>query len=816
MRFPTLWSGPSPGHQGPTLFAKAGYRHAAARIRRVRGQARYNGGHLPFPSDALLPTALRWLIYPFVVLLGLAAMVVAMVVIVLSLTYPNLPSLEILTDYRPKIPLRVFTADGHLLGEFGEERRAVVSIQDVPAIMKQAILAAEDERFYQHGGIDTLGVLRAVYTNLLSGGKRQGASTITQQVAKNFFLSSEKTYTRKLYEALLAFKIENNLSKDQIFELYINQIFLGQRAYGFAAAAHIYFGKPLADLTIAEAAMLAGLPKAPSAYNPVVNPKRARIRQQYVLRRMNELGYINDQQYKAALEQALVIRRDVNETPMHAEFVTEMARQMTVERFPEDAYTRGLRVYTTILRDDQEAAYQSVRRGVFDYDRRHGYRGAEAYVDLGEINSEQDETLDELLADFPDSEDLHPAIVLQADSKKVRAYRRGGDIVTVSGDGLKFAARMIDDKAPPNKRLRRGAVIRVQSEDKSNWRIVQMPEVEAAFLAADPHDGAIRALVGGFDFNRSKFNHVTQAWRQPGSSFKPFIYSAALERGFTPASVINDEPISFPATVTGSQAWEPKNYDGKYEGPMRMRTALAKSKNMVSIRLLQASGVHFVQDYITRFGFQASRHPPYLTMALGAGSVTLWEMVTAYAVFANGGYRVRPYIVREIQDEKKQVLARAEPLTAGDESLRAIDPRNAFLMDSMLRDVTIYGTAARASATLKRKDLAGKTGTTNEHVDAWFCGYQQTVVGCSWIGFDQPRNLGNGETGGTAALPTWIGYMARVLKDAPEAFLPTPEGIVAIDSQTSGKGPAQELFYKENAPSELEPEPPVDNSKPED
>ncbi|WP_287631987.1 penicillin-binding protein 1A [Accumulibacter sp.] len=764
-----------------------------------------------------MPTAIRWLIYPIVAVLGFAAIAIAMVVVVLSLTYPNLPSLEILTDYRPKIPLRIFTADGYLLGEFGEERRAVVNIHEVPAIMKQAILAAEDERFYQHGGVDTMGVLRALHANLLSGGKRQGASTITQQVAKNFFLSSEKTYTRKFYEALLSLKIEHNLSKDQIFELYINQIFLGQRAYGFAAAAQIYFGKPLTELTLAETAMLAGLPKAPSAYNPVVNPKRARIRQQYVLHRMRELGFISEAQHEAALEQALIIRRDVTGTPIHAEFVTEMARQIAAERFPDDVYTRGLRVYTTIVKDDQDAAHASVRRGVLDYDRRHGYRGAEAYVDLGETKSEQDEALEELLLDFQDAEDLQPAIVLQADTKKIRAYRRGGEVITISGDGLKFAAPMIEDKAPPNKRIRRGAIIRVQADEKNNWRIVQMPEVEAAFLAADPRDGAVRALVGGFDFNRNKFNHVTQAWRQPGSSFKAFIYSAALERGFTPASIINDEPISFPSTVTGSQAWEPKNYDGKYEGPMRMRTALAKSKNMVSIRLLQASGVRFVQDYITRFGFEASRHPPYLTMALGAGSVTPWEMVAAYAVFANGGYRIRPYIVREIQDDKKQVLARAEPVTAGDDHLRAIDPRNAYLMDSMLRDVTIYGTAARASATLKRRDLAGKTGTTNEHVDAWFCGYQQTVVGCSWIGFDQPRNLGKGETGGTAALPTWIAFMAKVLKDVPESFLPAPEGLVTVPDSSSGKGPAEELFYRENAPAALEPEPPLDDSiKPED
>ena len=767
--------------------------------------------------DVPLPNISRWIAYPFLLLAGLVAMALGLAAVVLILTYPNLPSLEILTDYRPKIPLRVYTADGHLIGEFGEERRAVVHIQDVPEVMKHAILAAEDERFYQHNGIDALGVLRAAVTNFIGGGKRQGASTITQQVAKNFFLSSEKTYTRKLYEALLSFKIENNLSKDQIFELYINQIFLGQRAYGFGAAAQIYFGKPLKDITTAEAAMLAGLPKAPSAFNPVVNPKRASLRQQYVLRRMRELGFINEKEHEAALKQPLVVKRETNEFAVHAEYVAEMARQMAAERFPEDVYTRGLRVYTTITKADQDAAFTSLRRNVLDYDRRHGYRGAEAYVEMADIGSDQDEALDELLQDFHDSEDLHPAVVLAADSKLIRAYRRGGEVINIAGDGLKLAARMLDDKAPPNKRLRRGAVIRVQTDDKGAWRVTQMPEVESAFLSADPQNGAIRALVGGFDYNRNKFNHTTQAWRQPGSSFKPFIYSGALEKGFTPASIVLDEPISLPASVTGSQAWEPKNYDGKYEGPMRLRTALAKSKNMVSIRLLQHAGVHFIQDYVTRFGFEAEKHPPYLTMALGAGSVTPWQMVTAYAVFANGGYRVAPFIVHDILDEKGQVLAEAQPVNAGEGSPLVIDPRNAYLMDSMLRDVTIYGTAARASATLKRRDLAGKTGTTNEHVDAWFCGYQRTVVGCSWIGFDQPKNLGNGETGGSAALPAWIGYMAKVLKNVPETFPPQPEGLVALDAVSPGKGPAKELFYKENVPPTLEPEPPQDfNAKPVD
>ena len=750
-----------------------------------------------------MPNVSRWVLYVFLLLAGLVAIVAAMVTVVLALAYPNLPSLEILTDYRPKIPLRVYTADGYLIGEFGEERRAVVQIQDVPNVMKQAILAAEDERFYQHGGIDALGVLRAAVSNILGGGKKQGASTITQQVAKNFFLSSEKTYVRKVYEALLSFKIETNLSKDQILELYINQIFLGQRAYGFAAASQTYYGKPLKEITPAEAAMLAGLPKAPSRFNPVVNPTRAKQRQQYVLRRMRELGFLTDAQYDEALKQALVIKRETSEYAVHAEYVAEMARQMATERFPEDIYSRGLKVYTTILKNDQEAAYASLRKGVLDYDRRHGYRGAEAYVDMSDIASDQDEDLDEMLQDFSDSSDLHPAIVLEASTKQIRAYRRGSEIVMLTGEGLRLAAKMLDDKAPANKRLRRGAVIRVQTDDKNNWRVAQMPEVEAAFLSIDPQTGAIRSLVGGFDFNRNKFNHATQAWRQPGSSFKPFIYSGSLEKGFTPASIIEDSPISFPASVTGSQSWEPKNYDGKYEGPMRMRTALAKSKNMVSIRLLQASGVHFIQDYATRFGFDADKHPPYLTMALGAGSVTPWQMVSAYSVFANGGHRIQPYIVSEMRDDKDQVLAQAQPVNAEDTPF-AIDPRNAYVMDSMLRDVTIYGTAGRASATLKRRDLAGKTGTTNEHVDAWFCGYQRTVVGCSWVGFDQPKNMGGGETGGTTALPAWIGYMSKVLKDVPQAFQPQPPGLVSVDVPWSGKGPAREIFYKENVPI-LEP-----------
>ncbi|HMT79522.1 MAG TPA: penicillin-binding protein 1A [Azonexus sp.] len=721
--------------------------------------------------------------------------------IILILTYPNLPSLEVLTDYRPKIPLRIFTADGFLIGEYGEERRAVVAIQDVPSVMKHAILAAEDDRFYQHGGIDYTGIVRAAGANLIGGGKRQGASTITQQVARNFFLTGEKTYTRKLYEALLSFKIESNLSKDQIFELYINQIFLGQRAYGFAAAAQIYFGKPLKDISIAEAAMLAGLPKAPSAYNPVVNPNRARLRQQYVLRRMHDLGYISSSQYDAALKEPLVVKRELAEYAVHAEYVAEMARQITAERFPEEVYSRGMMVYTTLNKAEQEAAYASLRKGVMDYDHRHGYRGAESYLDMKDIKSDQDEIIDEALQDIPDTGDLVPALVLSADTKQLKVYRKGGEIVTLTGDAMKFAARMIDDKAPPNKRLKRSAIVRLQKDDKNGWQISQLPEVESAFVAVDPKNGAIRALVGGFDFNRSKFNHVTQGWRQPGSSFKPFIYSASLEKGYNPNSVIADEPIVIPASQTGTAAWQPHNYDGKYEGPMKMRTALAKSKNMVSIRILQSIGTRYAQDYAGRFGFDPAKHPPYLTMALGAGSVTSWQMVTAYSVFANGGYKVNPFVVREIRDAANQIVAQSAQLEAGEEGIRVIDPRNAFMMDAMLRDVTIYGTAAKASVALKRQDLAGKTGTTNEYNDAWFCGYQMTVAACAWIGFDQPRKLGDKETGGAAALPIWIGYMNRALKDVPMQLPRAPEGLVA-----RGEGRDRSYIYAENAAKEKPPE----------
>jgi penicillin-binding protein 1A len=743
---------------------------------------------------------LRWFAFPLLALAGLGVMGLALAGFVVLLAYPHLPSIEALTAYHPKIPLRVYTADGVLIGEFGEERRSLVRMDEVPALMKQAILAAEDERFYQHTGVDYQGVLRAAYANLVSRGTAQGASTITMQVARNFFLSREKTLTRKLYEALLAFKIENSLTKDQILEIYINQIYLGQRAYGFGTAAQVYFSKTLSQLSAAEIAMLAGLPKAPSSFNPVINPKRAKQRQLYVLRRMHALSLLDDEQYEQAQTAPLSVRREaVTEYEIHAEFVAEMVRQTLYERYPEDVYSRGFRVYTTIKRADQETAYAALRQGLLDYDRRHGYRGPEGFVDL---RREQEEDYEEALQDYPDSDDILAALVLEAAPKRVKAYRRGGESVVLSGEGLKFAERTLDSRTPPNRRIRPGAVIRIQKYDKDNWQIVQIPETEGAFISVNPQDGAVRSLVGGFDFYRNQYNHVTQAWRQPGSGFKPFIYSSALEKGFTPATVINDAPVVVDAALTGGQVWEPKNYDGRYEGPMSLRTALVKSKNMVSIRILQAITPQYAQDYITRFGFDADRHPPYLTMALGAGSATPLQMARAFSVFATGGYRTEPYVIQKIVDDRGNVLAQAQPAHAGDESLRVIDARNAFIMDSMMHDVIRAGTGARAMA-LQRQDLAGKTGTTNDYIDAWFSGYQPTLVSVAWVGFDQPKKLGPGETGSVAALPIWMNYMGKTLKGTPEMVQRNPDGIAVVRVNENGlQSPdgKPEFFFRENVP----------------
>ena len=722
----------------------------------------------------------RWLLRVALWSLGLATAgalsVLVLVAVALSVAYPNLPDISELSDYRPKLPLRVFSLEGSLIGEFGEERRQLTPIAQIPKIMTDAVLAIEDARFYEHGGIDYKGVLRAAIANL-GRVKSQGASTITMQVARNVYLSSEKTYTRKIYEILLTFKLEHLLSKDQILEIYMNQIFLGNRAYGFASAAEAYFGKDLKSLSIAEAAMLAGLPKAPSSYNPIANPKRARSRQLYIIERMLENGFINAEQAAKAKQEQLKVKTNSDNSRVHAEFVAESVRQLMFAQYGEDTYTRGLNVYTTLRADQQDVAYKALRRGIMDFERRQVYRGPEKFATLPAGGQELEEAIDEALEEHPNNGDLLSAVVLEADARRVLATRQNGETIEITGEGLKPVQSGLADKAPANIRIRRGAVIRVVKTNKDTWEITQLPEVEGAFVALDPRDGSIRALVGGFDFEKNKFNHVTQAWRQPGSSFKPFIYSAALEKGFTPATVINDAPLFFDAGVTGSQPWEPKNYDGKFEGPMNLRRGLARSKNMISIRILQAVGPAYAQSWVTRFGFDEDKHPAYLTMALGAGSVTPLQMATGYAVFANGGFRVNPWLISRVTDQQGRVLVQTKPL-AQDESLRAIDPRNAFIMGSLLQEVTRTGTAASAQATLKRPDLFGKTGTTNDSMDTWFAGYQPTLAAVVWIGYDAPRKLGDRETGGGLSLPVWIRFMESALKNLPISELLPPEGVV--------------------------------------
>jgi penicillin-binding protein 1A len=731
-----------------------------------------------------LPSWARWLLKIGAGFAGLVAAGTAVALIVLAIAlavaYPNLPEISGLTDYRPKLPMRIYSADGELLAEFGEERRNFTPIKQIPQVMKDAVLASEDASFYQHPGVDYRGVLRAGLANL-NKLRSQGGSTITMQVARNFYLSTEKTYTRKIYEILLAFKIESLLSKDQILEVYMNQIFLGQRAYGFGAASEIYFGKPLKDITVAEAAMLAGLPQAPSVYNPISNPERAARSQRHIIDRMLENGFINAEQREAARAQQLRYRAP-SEMPVHAEYVAEVARQLIFSQYGEEAYTRGLNVHLTLNSNEQTVAYRALRKGIMEYERRQVYRGPEDYVDLPANPKDVDARIAEALQDHPDNDELRAAVAIEAGSKKVVAVLQSGESVTIMGEGLRPAASGLSAKAKPNTQIRAGAVIRLIRNAKGDWSITQLPEVEGAFVALDPRTGAVRAMVGGFDYAKSKFNHVTQAWRQPGSSFKPFIYSAALEKGFTPSTVINDAPLFFDAGATGSQPWEPKNYDGSFDGPMSLRRGLEKSKNMISIRILQAIGPAYAQEWITRFGFDADKHPAYLTMALGAGSVTPLQMAAAYGVFANGGYRIHPFLISKLTDAKGRVLNEPK-LPVLDESMRTLEARNAFVMSSLLHGVTRSGTAANAFARLKRTDIYGKTGTTNDSMDAWFAGGQNGVVAVVWMGYDTPRKLGDKETGGGLALPVWIDYMGSVLKGVPVQERTPPEGVINANGE---------------------------------
>ena len=729
------------------------------------------------------PWWLRALIGLVVTVVGLLIAAALVVGLVLAFSWPRLPDISELQNYQPQLPLRVYSADNALLGEFGEERRVFMPIGQIPDLMKKAVLATEDDRFYQHGGIDWPGVARALLANL-ERSRSQGASTITMQVARNFYLSRDKTFTRKLFEVLLALKIEQQMSKDQILQLYMNQIFLGRKAYGFAAAAQAYFAKPLDQLSLAQMAMLAGLPKAPSAYNPISNPQRARQRQLHVIARLQQLRWITPTQAQQARDEPLALRTAQTEDNVHAGYISETVRQMVFDRYHEAAYTRGLNVYTTIRLRDQLAAWRSVQSGVLSYELRQPYRGPDAFIDLPGAVDAIPGAIEQACADRLAADGMVCSVVLSAKPAEVKVMTEAGQIVTVSGAGLRQVRALgLSDKAQPAIKLRAGAVVWLAEDGPGQWVITQLPQVQSAFVSMNPNNGAIVSMVGGLDFARNKFNHATQAWRQPGSSFKPFIYSAALEKGITPLTVVNDAPMFFSAAQTGGESWEPKNYDGKYEGPISLRRAVAQSKNMVAIRVLDDIGPKFAQTWSTRFGFEASRQPPYLTLALGAGTVTPLQMARAYSVFANGGFLLKPFLISKITDSQGQVLFQDRPQQAGDEKLRVISPRNAYVMDSLLQEVTRSGTAARAQATLKRPDLYGKTGTTNDFLDAWFCGFQPSLVGVAWVGYDTPKKLGNKETGGALALPIWIRYMQTALQNVPVASYAQPPGIVVENGE---------------------------------
>lgn len=684
------------------------------------------------------------------------------VTIAVVIAWRQLPPIDALKDYKPRMAMQVFSADGEMIGEFGEERRKPVSINEVPDHLKKALLAIEDARFYEHDGVDYYGLARAVVNNLIPGGGKQGASTITQQLAKNFFLTSERTYTRKFYEALMARKIEQNLTKDEILERYMNHIYLGERAYGFAAAADIYFNKDIKDLTIAESAMLATLPQAPSSNNPAKNRKRADERQRYVLERMLELGYINQAQYNQARAEVVKIadtKMAIRNTSyaVHAEYIAEMARMLMYDRYKDAAYTEGLKVYTTIRSKEQNAAYEAVRKAVFAYDRKYGYRGAEEHYELPSTPAERKKMLETIFDKHPDFDKLRSAVVTATNGGILKAILSDNSTIEISGANLGPAQKLLG--AAGKKGIRTGAVVRVvQTNDGENYKISQAPAVQASFVAMDPRDGAIRALVGGFDFDLSKFNHVTQGYRQPGSTIKPFVYSAAMEKnGMNPNSIVNDAEIQ-----VGS--WRPKNADGRYLGPIPLSTALASSRNMVSIRLLQSIGNDYFRSYAERFGFEGKRIDEYLTVALGAIEATPYQIVGAYGAFANGGYKVDPYLITKVVDRDGKTILEAQPRKAGDEKNRIITKENAAMVDTLLKGVVRGGTA-RAAQALGRSDIAGKTGTTNDSVDAWFAGYQPSLVGVAWMGFDTGnKSLGEGEFGGGLALPIWMDYMRVALQ----------------------------------------------------
>ena len=683
----------------------------------------------------------------------------------------DLPPIDRIVNYQPKLPLQVFTADGVEIAQFGAERRDYVPLSRTPKLLQDAVLAVEDARFREHSGVDPKGMARAAFA-MLTGGRKQGASTITQQLVRTMLLTRELTVERKAKEILLAFKVEEALSKDRILEIYLNEIFLGQRAYGFAAAARTYFGKPMDQLTLAEAAMLAGLPQNPYYANPVANFERAVQRQRVVLERMRATGAITEQQLAAARAEKLRIRTP-GQRSVNAEHVAEMARRAVVERFGTGAYTTGLRVTTSLRAAEQRAAFDAVQSGVLAFDRRGTWRGPEGFEALPASNGPELESAAALaLKDHRDDETLRVAVVLSASPKELRVQLASGERVSVKGEGLRWAQPGLNAKAKAALKLTRGSVVRVLSKGNTKtgetWAIAQWPEAEAALVALDTQSGRVRALVGGFDFTRQPFNHVTQSWRQPGSAFKPLLYSAALEARVMPATLVDDLPFTAP------NGWSPGNSSGAHSGPISLRTALTQSSNLASVRVLQHVGTQRAREWSTRFGMDAQRHPDNLTLALGTGLVTPLQMAGAYATLANGGWRVAPVVIEKITDAQGKVLFEAPPAAALTEDNRALPERNAYVMSSLLNDVTRTGTAAQAQARLKRTDIYGKTGTTNDAVDAWFTGYHPSLATAVWMGYDKPRSLGGGASGGGLALPIWIDFMGAALKGVPVAQPPAP------------------------------------------
>ena len=774
----------------------------------------------------------------------LALMVLALLSVIGLYVYlePKLPSIDGLKDVQLQVPLRAYTSKGGLISEFGEKRRSPKSLVDIPEKLRQAFLAAEDDRFYEHPGVDYQGILRAAMNLAATGERGQGGSTITMQLARNLYLTSEKTYTRKLSEILLAIKIEQVLTKDQILELYLNKIYLGNRAYGVAAAAQVYYGKLLEEIDLSEMAMIAGLPKAPSAFNPVINPERATIRRDYVLGRMRALGYITEQEEAAA--RALPSNAGLHDTPIDvsAAYIAEMVRAEMVNRFGEDAYTSGLRVYTTIDTRLQDAANISLRTALLDYDQRHGFRGPERTLKIPdntphqELYPEWNKQLDEL----GQYGNLMPALVVSLKDQTAQVYLKGGELIGLPWDAISWAAAYksanVIGNAPEKAAdiFKPGDIIRVYKEAGGTWRMGQIPDAQGALVALDPNDGAVRALVGGFDFYRSKFNRAVQAKRQIGSSVKPFIYTAALEKGFTAASIINDAPVVFQdAALEG--AWRPENYGSEFHGPTRLREALVKSMNLVSIRLLRAIGVGYATDSLNRFGFNGALMPHDLTLALGSGELSPLELAGGFTVFANGGYKVDSWFIQRIEDMNGKVLFEADPVVAcvpcemqkrgkpmpvvTDAALesglpkqagRVVEDRIIYVMDSMLQDVINVGTARRARA-LGRNDLMGKTGTTNDQRDAWFNGFNRAMVAVAWVGFDeQQKQLGASETGGRAALPMWMDFMRVALQGVSEKVMERPENLVTVKinpdtGELAAAGDRSAIF--ETFSAELAPKP---------